>query len=134
MSTTLARLLLGGFLIAHGLVHGLYFAPPEENNPKWAFQLDRSWILEHLRVDPSVWRRIGLSLSVVVIAALVLAGLGVWVGVGAWRVLAVAGAAVGLVLFALFWHRWLWIGTLLNAAIIVALVWASWPPASALGE
>jgi hypothetical protein len=70
MSTTLARLLLGGFLIAHGLVHGLYFAPPEENNPKWAFQLDRSWILEHLRVDPSVWRRIGLSLSVVVLFAL----------------------------------------------------------------
>jgi hypothetical protein len=122
MSTLAARLLIGGFLIAHGLVHGLYFVPPEEDNPKWAFHLDRSWILAHLRVDPSAWRRIGLRLCVLVMAAFVLAGLGVLVGVGAWRVLAVAGAAVGLVLFALFWHRWLWIGTLMNVAIVVVLV------------
>jgi hypothetical protein len=71
---------------------------------------------------------------VVTIAALVVSGLGVFFGVEAWRLFAAAGAAVGIVLFVLFWHRWLWIGLLLNAAILVALLWASWPPASTIGE
>jgi hypothetical protein len=131
MSTLVARLLIGGFLIAHGLVHGLYFVTPNEDDPSWAFHLDRSWLLSRLGIDP---RPVGTVLCVVVIAALVLSGVSLFVGFGVWRLFAVAGAAVGLVVFGLFWHRWLWIGTLLNAAIIVALVWANWPSASALGE
>ncbi len=134
MSTLLARLLIGGFLIAHGLVHGLYLTPPKEDDPSWAFHLDRSWLLSRLRVRPSAWRPIGITLCVVTIAALVLSGLGVFFGVEAWRLFAVAGAAVGIVLFVLYWHRWLWIGLLLNAAILVALLWASWPPASTIGD
>jgi hypothetical protein len=131
MPTLVARLLIGGFLIAHGLVHGLYFVSPNEDDPKWAFYLDRSWLLSRLGIEP---RSVGTVLCVVVIAALVLSGFSLLFGWGVWRLFAVAGAAVGLVLFGLFWHRWLWIGTLLNTAILVALLWADWPAASALGE
>lgn len=137
MSTTLARLLIGGFLIAHGLVHGLYFAPipPDaEKAKKWAFHLDRSWLLGRLRIGPSALRQIGTFLCVVTMVAFMLAGLGVFLGAGWWRLFAAAGAISGLTLFALYWHIWLWIGVLLNAAVLVALLWANWPPESTIGE
>jgi hypothetical protein len=137
MSTTLARLLIGGFLVAHGLVHGLFLSPipsDAEEAKKWAFHLDRSWLLGRLGFGPSALRRICMFLCAVTIAAFVLAGLGVFFGADWWRLFAAVGAASGLVLLVLYWHVWLWIGISMNAAILVLLLWANWPPASAIGE
>jgi len=136
MSPTLARLLIGGFLVAHGLIHGLYFSPPPpdaEAAKKWAFHPDRSWLLGRLGFGPSDLRRICLALCSVTIAAFVLAGISLIFGVDWWRLLAGVGAAGGLALLILYWHIWLMFGILLNVAIL-ALLWSDWPSASALGE
>jgi hypothetical protein len=64
----------------------------------------------------------------------VLAGLAELLGLGAWRVVAVASALDSLLLLILYWHRLLEVGVLLNVAILVALLWARWPPADLVGS
>jgi len=135
MSPTLARLLIGGFLVAHGLIHRLYFTapPPNTDMEKWAFHPDRSWLLGRLGIGPAALRQICLVLSTITIAVFVLAGISLIIGADWWRALTAAAAAGGLVLLILFWHPWLLFGIALNAAILI-LLWEGWPSASALGE
>ncbi len=64
----------------------------------------------------------------------VLAGLLELLGLGAWRVVAAASALDSLLLLILYWHRLLEVVVLLNVAILVALLWARWPPAELVGS
>ena len=46
----LVRLLLGVLLVAHGLVHLMWFAPHDD--PAWPFRLDRSWLISETARKP----------------------------------------------------------------------------------
>jgi len=129
------KLLIGGFLIAHGLIHVLYGVPaPDEN---WPFKLDHSWLLSRFSVSETSLSALGKILWLSATVGFVLAGLGVF-GIPLlerwWRTIAVASSAASLLLISLFWHRWFIVGLLLDVAIVVALLWIDWPPVELLGS
>jgi len=120
------RLVIGGLLVAHGLVHAALWlpqalgAPLPEGAP---FDAGSSWLVSRVSDDGA--RMVAGALAVT--AALMLTGAGVayvtqqdW-----WRWLAIGGGGISLVLIALYWNVWLSVGALLDAAVIAGAVAAS---------
>lgn len=136
------KIALGLFIITHGLVHAiLAIAPnPADANAKpGAFftAAERSWLLPQLGLNASTIQWIGIILVVLSTLGFVLAGLGVFGVAGLstiWRTLAVISACISLVLLIVFWHPWLPVGVLIDIAILVALLWAKWPPVDMFGS
>jgi hypothetical protein len=65
--------------------------------------------------------------------ALVAAGLGILnfvIPVAWWRDLAIGGAALSLFMLAVYFHPITILGTASSLAVLIALVWAKWPPTS----
>lgn len=130
------------FLIAHGLVHaGLAAAPnPNDTDSKpGAFftSPDRSWLLRRFGLNPSIVQWIGIILVAIATLGFVLAGLGVFgvAGLAAvWRTVTVISAILSLVLLILFWHPWLIVGVLIDAGLLVALLWRNWSVADLIGS
>jgi hypothetical protein len=56
----------------------------------------------------------------------VLAGAGLAAGAGWWSMAALVAASWGLVLKAIWFHPWLTVGALLDAAVVLAVA-QSWP-------
>ena len=65
------RIVVGILLIAHALVHLLWFAPHKD--AVWPFRLDRSGL-----VPEKARRPVGIALIALVVVAFVLLGLAVW--------------------------------------------------------
>jgi len=124
------RILIGLFLIAHGLVHtGLAVAPRPDvpGAPIWTYLTTRSWLLDRLGVSPKNTRAVGTALFAAATLGFVLAGLaflGAILPQSAWPFLTGVSALVSLVLLALFWHRSLVYGVGIN----VVLMAAAWVP------
>jgi hypothetical protein len=135
-TSALLRLVTGAFLILHGLVHlGAAVGPRPGASREWlwAFFTTGSWLQRGQ--GPQAVRPVGgIALFVLATVGFVLAGLVELIGLGAWRVLAVGSALDSLLLLILSWHRLLEVGVLLNVAILVALLWARWPPAELVGS
>lgn len=66
----LVRIVLGVLLVAHGLVHLMWFAPNDD--PAWPFRLDRSWLTPEATRKP-----VALALVALVVAGFALLGLAV---------------------------------------------------------
>ena len=118
----LFRIVLGVLLVAHGLVHLLWFAPSDD--PAWPFRLDRTWLLSEATRKPFAVMLIALT-----VAGFALLGLGVWGVPGLtsmWPVLAIGGAVASLAALVLFWDRQLLWGVAIDVSLIVV---ASWHPA-----
>jgi hypothetical protein len=65
--------------------------------------------------------------------ALVAAGIGLWASAEWWRPVAVAGLAVSFGLMVLFFTPWFVPIQVLNAALIVGLLWLDWPSRAMVG-
>ena len=112
------RTVFGLLLVAHGLIHLLWFVPNED--PKWPFRSDRSWLPEASR-RPVVVALVGL-----VVVGFVLLGLAVWGVPGlasVWPWLTVAAAAASLAVLVAFWDRQLVLGVVIDVALIVVALW-----------
>jgi hypothetical protein len=133
-TSALLRLVTGAFLILHGLIHlgAVAPRPGASREGLWAFFTTDSRLLRGQ--GPQEMRPVGIALFVLATVGFVLAGLVELIGLGAWRVLAAASALDSLLLLILYWHRLLEVGVLLNVAILVALLWARWPPAELVGS
>lgn len=139
------KLIIAILLILHGLIVAGQSAgsfgpsiPNEVQNPSfvkwWPINMGRSWLFSWLGLDKTliVYRVTGL-LWLAGGVALIAAGLGVlgfivppeW-----WRDLAIAGAAISLLMLALYFHPLTIIGTASSLAVLIALLWARWPPPS----
>ena len=115
----LVRIVLGLLLVAHGLVHLLWFAPSDD--PAWPFRLDRSWLL-----PPATRTPVAVGLIALVVAAFALLGLAVWGVPGLtsmWPGLAIGAAVASLVVLVLFWDRRLLWGVAIDVALIVVALW-----------
>jgi hypothetical protein len=131
------------FLILHGLIVASQAAgslgptiPREIPNPAfvswWPINLGRSWLFSFLGLDrtPSAYW-FGGVLWLTAGILLVAAGLGVWdfvVSAEWWRSLAITGAAISLVMLLIYFHPMTLPGTAASLAILIALLWANWPP------
>lgn len=136
------KIIIGLFLIAHGLVHaGLAAAPnpedPETKPGAFFTSTERSWLLTKVGLRSASVRWIGIVLVALATLGFVLSGLGVFGVPGLseiWRTLAIASAVVSLLLLILFWHLWLIIGVLNDVGILIALLWLDWPPIDLIGS
>jgi hypothetical protein len=115
----LVRIVVGVLLVAHGLVHLLWFAPNDD--PTWPFRLDRSWLLPDATRKP-----VAVVLVALVVVAFALLGLAVWGVPGLasiWPALAVVGALASLAALVLFFDRQLLWGVAIDVALIVVALW-----------
>jgi hypothetical protein len=134
-TSALLRLVTGAFLILHGLIHlgaAVAARPGASREGLWAFFTTDSWLPRGQ--GPQLTRLVGIALLILATVGFVLAGLLELLGLGAWRVVAAASALDSLLLLILYWHRLLEVVVLLNVAILVALLWARWPPAELVGS
>jgi hypothetical protein len=131
----LPRLLLAAFLVAHGLVHLLFFSPPppaNEGGPSWPFALDRSWILTPLGLGADTTRMLGIALIALTIAGFALAAV-VAIGVlpsSLWVPAIVIGAVASLAVLGLFYRPWLTLGVAIDVVLLWFVLIANWSPAS----
>ena len=139
------KLLISVLLIIHGLIVAGQAAgtfgstlPSELQNPSfvswWPINMGRSWLLSWLGLDKTLAvYKLGGLLWLVGGIALVAAGLGVMgfvIPTNWWRDLAIGGAAVSLFMLVIYFHPITIIGTASSLAVLIALLWAKWPPTS----
>jgi hypothetical protein len=131
------RIILGVFIVLHGLVHLLYFGQSAryfELQPGMVWP-DGSWAFSRLLGDEAT--RILASISCVLAAiGFVAGGIGILVRQAWWRPVVVGSAAFSAVIIVLFWDGVVQnlddkglIGFLINIAILVALLILRWPSA-----
>jgi hypothetical protein len=109
------RVLVGLFLVAHGLVtFGIWAAPVAEKAP---FNPSYSWLLGDART-------LAVALALVAAAAFVATGGGFLAQQDWWAAAAVAAGAVAVALMALYFSPWLSAGILISALILYAGVQA----------
>ena len=128
MTTQTIRILIAGALLVHGIGHSLGFWKPAKTFP-----------LVHL--SEAQIRLFAGIIWVLVALGFIAAAMGFWgilIPASWWRPLAVIFAVislVGLVLFGRSWPVFNFIGaSLLNIAVLVALLWLHWPPVEMFGR
>lgn len=111
------RVLIGAFLIAHGLVHlAIWLPKPAGDTP---FAVNRSAIFGNVR-------GVAVPLAITSAALLAAAGVGVLGSQGWGTTAALAGAVASIALMALTFTPWWAAGLVINATII-ALAWRTLP-------
>jgi hypothetical protein len=118
------RILLGGFLIAHGLVHLAVWATPTDQSA--SFDPSHSWLLGSAK-------GFGVVVGALAMVALVAGGVALFAHTGVWRPLTIAGLAVSLLLDVLYFNPWFIFITVVNAGLLVALTRANWPSSGSVG-
>jgi hypothetical protein len=121
------RIMIGGFLVAHGLVHLAVWATPRPSGKATGpFDPSNSWLIGSSK---------GLAVILAIAAAVVLVagGVALFTEAEVWRSLTVVGLGLSLVLDVLYFNPWFGFITAVNAAFLVALVWAHWPSERMVG-
>ena len=129
------RLAFAAFLVAHGLVHGLYVAQSLrvfELQPGMAWP-DGAWAFSRLIGDPAV-RLIAAVLLALLAAALVVSGIALAFRQVWWQPVGLAAAATSTVALFLLWDGRLQAldnqgayAILINAGILLAVLGFHWP-------
>jgi hypothetical protein len=126
------RLILAGFLLAHGALHASFLTPRPPvtaGGPPRPFDLDRSWLLSPMGVQPELTRLIGVALVAAMVVGFAFASLSA-LGIaphGIWGPAVTLGSVASGAVLVLFFHPWLALGL----GIDVALMWAAlagWSP------
>ena len=120
------RFLFIGFLIAHGLVHLAIWLMPKPAEQKAPFDPDHSWLLGDQKT-------VAVLLAVTAAVLLVGAGLGLWGAADWWRGVAVVGLVTSFSLMVVYFTPWYLFIEGVNAALIVGIVWLTWPSKSMVG-
>jgi len=119
----IVRGVLGLLLVAHGLLHLLWFTTSED--PAWPFRRDRSWLVPAPARTPTA-----VVLVALVVVGFALLGLAVWGVPGLasiWPVLTTAAAVASLATMVVFWNRQLVVCVAIDLALIVVAWWQpSW--------
>ncbi|WP_164836173.1 hypothetical protein [Actinacidiphila soli] len=112
------------FLIVHGLLHLSVWAPAQSGREE-PFNPRHSWALAAVHVAEFPAAAVSVSFASDTAILYALAGAGVAAGTGWWAVAAFMAATCGLTLKAIWFHRPLALGALLDTAVIVAVA-QSW--------
>ena len=120
------RFLFIGFLIAHALVHLAIWLMPKPSDQKAPFDPDHSWLLGDQKT-------VAVLLAVTAAVLLMAGGLGLWMDAGWWRSVAVVGLAASFGLMVVYFNPWYLFIEGVNAALIVGIVWLTWPSKTMVG-
>jgi len=107
----MVRFLLGGFVVAHGLVTAMIWAAPAKEDAP--FRVSHSWLLGDVRA-------LGVALALVAAFGFVLAGVGYLTHQSWWGGFAIGAGAVALVLMALYFNPWLLAGIAISGGVLYA--------------
>jgi hypothetical protein len=124
----MSTLLLMAFLVAHGLLHLAIWMPhpqPDPDKPP-PFEPDHSVLLTATALPRTATHQLSVGLAVGAAATYVLAGIAVAMDAAWVAPAAVCAAVLGLLLKAFFFHPWLTLGVLLDAAVLSAAL-LGWP-------
>lgn len=139
------KILIAVLLIVHGLIvagqsSGSFNPIGGLQNPSWLnwwpANLGQSWLLSSLGVEQTLIARASGLLWLVAGMALIAAGLGVlefMVPTTGWRVLALSGAAISLLMLAIYLHPFYGIGIIASVVLLAALLWKQWTLLEGLG-
>lgn len=120
------RFLFIGFFIAHGLVHLAIWLMPKPPDAKASFDPMRSWLIGERSI-------VAVTLAVVAAALLVLTGVALWAHADLWRVVAVSGLGISFGLMVVYFNPWYLLIQGVNLALIVGIVWLTWPSKAMVG-
>jgi hypothetical protein len=105
------RVLLGAFIVAHGLLTAfIWLSPPKADAP---FRATHSWLMGDARP-------LAVAVALVAAAGFVLAGVGIIADQAWWAVTGVGAGVVALLLMTLFFNPWLLAGIAISAGILYA--------------
>ena len=116
---TAVGVLAGLFLIAHGLVHALYFVTA--NDPGYPMTADKSWLVTRADVPLGPVRRLVSILAIASLVGFCLAALSHWglVVPSEWfATLALVSSAISLLLIAVTWNIQFVFAVAINLGII----------------
>ena len=129
--------LLAAFLVGHGLIH-LMFAVPQKavqpataGGPQWAFGMDRSWLLSPMGATTGALHGLGMTLTMVTLIGFALAALAtipLLLPAALWPALIMISSVASLLLMAVFFHPYLFIGVAIDVVLIWVAVAAVWLP------
>jgi hypothetical protein len=128
------RLVLAAALLAHGLIHLSWLTPaprPLPAGPGWPFDAGRSWLVSAVGLDPAVAHLLAIVLGITTVSLFgmaALATMGWLVPPAWWQALASAGAISSLGMLAAFFHPWLALGIVIDAAILWVTLAVGWAP------
>lgn len=131
------KFVLGAFLVGHALIHTSYLAPapPQTaDGPEWPFEMARSWLVTGAGLDPALVRALGTATVLATIALLVAAGLstvGWLIPAEWWSALVVAGAITSALALVMFFHPWIVLGLVIDAALLWMALGIGWTPTTA---
>ncbi|OGO06093.1 MAG: hypothetical protein A2Z76_02270 [Chloroflexi bacterium RBG_13_56_8b] len=119
------QILIGIFLILHGMVHWVYAAPQDKAADAKAFSvLTGRWLVKKGGLDQSIALKLGIALMILATVGFAVSGIGVLTSQDWWGIPAIATAAVSTLFLALYWDKMMTIGVVLNIGIIMlALFW-----------
>lgn len=120
------RFLFIGFLIAHALVHLAIWLMPKPSDQKVPFDPGHSWLLGDQKT-------VAVLLAVIAAVLLMAGGLGLWAHAGWWRSVAAIGLAASFGLMVVYFNPWYLFIEGVNAALIVGIVWLTWPSKTMVG-
>ena len=130
------KLLIAAFLAGHALIHASYLSPAPAQTavgPEWPFAMGRSWLVTGLHLEPRLVTSIGTLLVVSTMAALLLAAVAtLGIGIpGAWSpFLVAAGAGLSVATLGVFFHPWIILGLVIDAALLWSVLIAGWVPSA----
>lgn len=120
------KILVGLFLLAHGLLHASYLSP-KPNDPNYPFSFEKGWLAQRAS---NYAKPLGVLLVIVTIVSYTIAGIGVWGIADIPAVVSqnatVIGSASSLLLLLTFWHPWLILGLLIDIVLIYGVVILDW--------
>jgi hypothetical protein len=120
------RFLFIGFLVAHALVHLVIWLIPKPPDQKAPFDPNHSWLLGDQRT-------VAVLLAVTAAVLLMGGGVGLWAHAGWWRGVAAIGLAASFGLMVVYFNTWYLFIEGINAALIVGIVWLTWPSKTMVG-
>jgi hypothetical protein len=128
----LLRLIIAGFLLAHGALHASFLSPRPPvtvGGPAWPFDLGHSWALSPVGVQPDLIRLLGIALVAATVAGFALASFSA-LGIaprGMWEPSIALGCIASGAVLIVFFHPWLVFGLAIDAALAWA-AFSGWSP------